>query len=120
MSRRKSKKKEEVIETMTDEILEVNEVEETTEPVEEIEVLEEPVEEEVVEEPVEEEVVKFGKVTAKQLNVRQEPSATAPVLLVVNQNDTFKIVNDVEDYYYVQINDDLFGYCKKDFIKECE
>lgn len=96
---------------MTDEILEVNEVEETTEPVEEIEVLEE---------PVEEEVVKFGKVTAKQLNVRQEPSATAPVLLVVNQNDTFKIVNDVEDYYYVQINDDLFGYCKKDFIKECE
>lgn len=111
MSRRKSKKKEEVIETMTDEILEVNEVEETTEPVEEIEVLEE---------PVEEEVVKFGKVTAKQLNVRQEPSATAPVLLVVNQNDTFKIVNDVEDYYYVQINDDLFGYCKKDFIKECE
>ena len=123
MSRkRKNKKNEEVVEEMTEEILEVEE------PVEEV--VEEPVEEnleEVVEEPVEEnleevveEPVRTLKVTVEKLNVREEPNSDSSVLVVVNKNDVFKIIDETPLYFGIQVNDDVVGYCKKDFVKECE
>ena len=103
MSRkRKNKKNEEVVEEMTEEILEV----------------EEPVEEnleEVVEEPI-----RTLKVTAEKLNVREEPNPDSSVLVVVNKNDVFKIIDETPLYFGIQVNDDVVGYCKKDFVKECE
>ena len=111
MSRkRKNKKNEEVVEEMTEEILEVEE------PVEEV--VEEPVEEnleEVVEEPV-----RTLKVTVEKLNVREEPNSDSSVLVVVNKNDVFKIIDETPLYFGIQVNDDVVGYCKKDFVKECE
>ena len=128
--RKRNNKKKEVIENMTEEneVLEVENLEE--EPVLEEaieETVEEPVEtveevEETVEEPVEtveevsEQEVKATVIVGK-LNVRREPNSNAEIVMVVNKNDVFTVLNEVDNYYFIKINDNISGYCVKDFMK---
>ena len=117
--RKRNSKKKEVIENMTEEneVLEVENLEE--EPV-----LEETIEEveEIVEEPVEtieevpEQEVK-ATVIAGKLNVRKEPNSNAEIVMVVNKNDVFTVLDEVDNYYFIKINDNISGYCVKDFMK---
>lgn len=131
--RRRNSKKKEVIENMTEEneVLEVENLEEEPvleETIEEVEeTVEEPIEtleevEEIVEEPVEtieevpEQDVK-ATVTAGKLNVRKEPNSNAEIIMVVNKNDVFTVLDEVDNYYFIKINDNISGYCVKDFMK---
>lgn len=131
--RRRNSKKKEVIENMTEEneVLEVENLEEEPvleETIEEVEeTVEEPIEtleevEEIVEEPVEtieevpEQDVK-ATVTAGKLNVRKEPNSNAEIIMVVNKNDVFTVLDEVNNYYFIKINDNISGYCVKDFMK---
>lgn len=131
--RKRNSKKKEVIENMTEEneVLEVenleeepvleetiDEVEETiAEPVETVEEMEEIIEEpvETVEEVPEQEVK--ATVTAGKLNVRKEPNSNAEIIMVVNKNDVFTVLDEVNNYYFIKINDNISGYCVKDFMK---
>ena len=114
--RKRNNKKKEVIENMTEEneVLEVENLEE--EPV-----LEEAIEE-TVEEPVEtveevsEQEVKATVIVGK-LNVRREPNSNAEIVMVVNKNDVFTVLDEVDNYYLIKINDNISGYCVKDFMK---
>ena len=131
--RKRNSKKKEVIENMTEEneVLEVENLEEEPvleetieEPVETVEEVEEIVEEpiEIVEEPVEiveevpEQEVK-ATVIAGKLNVRREPNSNAEIVMVVNKNDVFTVLDEVDNYYLIKINDNISGYCVKDFMK---
>lgn len=131
--RRRNSKKKEVIENMTEEneVLEVENLEEEPvleETIEEVEeTVEEPIEtleevEEIVEEPIEtieevpEQDVK-ATVTAGKLNVRKEPNSNAEIIMVVNKNDVFTVLDEVDNYYFIKINDNISGYCVKDFMK---
>lgn len=131
--RKRNSKKKEVIENMTEEneVLEVENLEEEPvleETIEEVdETLEEPIEtleevEEIVEEPVEtieevpEQEVK-ATVIAGKLNVRKEPNSNAEIVMVVNKNDVFTVLDEVDNYYFIKINDNISGYCVKDFMK---
>lgn len=131
--RKRNSKKKEVIENMTEEneVLEVENLEEEPvleETIEEVEeTVEEPVEtveevEEIIEEPVEtieelpEQEVK-ATVTAGKLNVRKEPNSNAEIVMVVNKNDVFTVLDEVDNYYFIKINDNISGYCVKDFMK---
>lgn len=115
---------EEVIEESAEEVLDKVLDEVVVEPMEEVldkvldEVIEEPVEE-VLDEVVEERI-RTLKVTAEKLNVREEPNPDSSVLIVVNKNDIFKIIDETPLYFGIQVNDNTIGYCKKDFVKECE
>lgn len=60
--------------------------------------------------------VKIGKVTATSLNIRAEASLTAPVVRVVPINTELKIIDETEDFFYVEGPDNTLGFCKKDFI----
>lgn len=131
--RRRNSKKKEVIENMTEEneVLEVENLEEEPvleETIEEVEeTVEEPIEtleevEEIVEEPVEtiEEVPEQeakATVIAGKLNVRKEPNSNAEIVMVVNKNDVFTVLDEVDNYYFIKINDNISGYCVKDFMK---
>lgn len=131
--RKRNSKKKEVIENMTEEneVLEVENLEEEPvleETIEEVdETVEEPIEtieevEEIVEEPVEtieevpEQEVK-ATVIAGKLNVRKEPNSNAEIVMVVNKNDVFTVLDEVDNYYFIKINDNISGYCVKDFMK---
>ena len=131
--RKRNSKKKEVIENMTEEneVLEVENLEEEPvleETIEEVEeIVEEPIEtieevEEIVEEPVEtieevpEQEVK-ATVIAGKLNVRKEPNSNAEIIMVVNKNDVFTVLDEVYNYYFIKINDNISGYCVKDFMK---
>lgn len=131
--RKRNSKKKEVIENMTEEneVLEVENLEEEPvleETIEEVEeTVEEPIEtleevEEIVEEPVEtieevpEQDVK-ATVIAEKLNVRKEPNSNAEIVMVVNKNDVFTVLDEVDNYYFIKINDNISGYCVKDFMK---
>ena len=131
--RKRSSKKKEVIENMTEEneVLEVENLEEEPvleETIEEVdETVEEPIEtleevEEIVEETVEtieevpEQEVK-ATVIAGKLNVRKEPNSNAEIVMVVNKNDVFTVLDEVNNYYFIKINDNISGYCVKDFMK---
>lgn len=74
-------------------------------------------EDDVVEEPVKKTVT--GKVVdCERLNVRKDPSTTAPVLCKLNES-TEVIVdedNSTEDFYKVCTATGVEGYCMKDFI----
>ena len=78
--------------------------------------------EEIVEEPVEtieevpEQEVK-ATVIAGKLNVRKEPNSNAEIVMVVNKNDVFTVLDEVDNYYFIKINDNISGYCVKDFMK---
>lgn len=92
----------------------VETVEEVLETVEEpIETIEEPVE---TEEEVPEQEVK-AIVTAARLNVRKEPNSDAEIIMIVNKNDVFTVLDEVNNYYFIKINDNISGYCVKDFMK---
>lgn len=74
-------------------------------------------EEPVVEEPVTK-TVTGTVVDCARLNVRKDPSATAPVLCMLNES-TEVIVdedNSTEDFYKVCTATGVEGYCMKDFI----
>ena len=131
--RKRNSKKKEVIENMTEEneVLEVENLEEEPvleETIEEVEeTVEEPIEtleevEETVEEPIEtieevpEQEVK-ATVIAGKLNVRKEPNSNAEIVMVVNKNDVFTVLDEVDNYYFIKINDNISGYCVKDFMK---
>ena len=131
--RKRNSKKKEVIENMTEEneVLEVENLEEEPvleETIEEVdETVEEPIEtieevDETVEEPVEaieevpEQDVK-ATVTAGKLNVRKEPNSNAEIIMVVSKNDVFTVLDEVDNYYFIKINDNISGYCVKDFMK---
>ena len=62
----------------------------------------------------------YVKVTAKKLNVRKEPDPESTILMVVNENDVFKIIDNTPLYFGLQINDNVIGYCKKDFVEKFE
>ena len=110
--------------TEENEVLEVENLEEEPvlvetieEPVETVEEVEETVEEpvEIVEEVPEQEVK--ATVIAGKLNVRREPNSNAEIVMVVNKNDVFTVLDEVDNYYFIKINDNISGYCVKDFMK---
>lgn len=71
----------------------------------------------VVEEPVKKAVT--GKVVdCARLNVRKDPSATAPVLCMLNESTEVMVDEDAstEDFYKVCTATGVEGYCMKDFI----
>ena len=37
--------------------------------------------------------------------------------MVVNKNDVFTVLDEVDNYYFIKINDNISGYCVKDFMK---
>ena len=133
MSKKRNKKNKEVVEIMTEDekevlqnVLETDDVNtlvegdlgETEDPVEgDLGETEDPVEGDLGETEDKEEYV---KVTAKKLNVRKEPDPESTILMVVNENDVFKIVDDTPLYFGLQINDNVIGYCKKDFVEKFE
>ena len=80
----------------------------------------EPVVDEVVEEqPI---VEKKGKVTVLKLYLRSEPSTESEPLKTLDR-DTLVTINDAfvdSKFYKVALNDDLEGYCVKEFIEIIE
>lgn len=144
MSKKRNKKNKEVVEKMTEDekevlqnVLETDDVNtlvegdlgENENPVEGyLGETDDPVEGDLGEtdDPVEgdlgknEDKEEYVKVTAKKLNVRKEPDPESIVLMVVNENDVFKIVDDTPLYFGLQINDNVIGYCKKDFVEKFE
>ena len=120
MSKRKNKKSKGV-KIMEEKIITEEPVEEvveevTEEPVVEVveEVTEEPVEEvveEVTEEPVEE-----GVVIPTLLNVRNLSNKESEIIRILNKDDKVKIIGTENDFFIVELDDGLIGYCVKDFI----
>ena len=130
MARRKTKIKKEVsnmeennIETVEEVNEEITEVQETVEEPKEtiIEEAESEIgigETEEVQENVEEPIVKdkkFGTVLPNKLNVRENPEKSANILEVLNRNDKVEILEELELFYKIKINDTI-GYCVKEFI----
>lgn len=71
----------------------------------------------VVEEPVKKAVT--GKVVdCARLNVRKDPSATAPVLCMLNESTEVMVDEDAstEEFYKICTATGVEGYCMKDFI----
>ena len=96
----------------------IEEVDETVEePIETIEEVDETVEEpvEAIEEVPEQDVK--ATVTAGKLNVSKEPNSNAEIIMVVSKNDVFTVLDEVDNYYFIKINDNISGYCVKDFMK---
>ncbi len=144
MSKKRNKKNKEVVEIMTEDekevlqnVLETDDVNtlvegdlsETEDSVEgDLGETEDPVEGDLGEtkDPVEgdlgetEDKEEYVKVTAKKLNIRKEPNPESTILMVVNENDVFKIIDDTPLYFGLQINDNVIGYCKKDFVEKFE
>jgi uncharacterized YkwD family protein len=56
------------------------------------------------------------KVTADTANIRSGCSADAPVLQSNNQNDRLDVVNEVGDWYAVQLPEDQIGFVSKDTV----
>lgn len=100
------------------------------------------IEEPVIEEPVIEEVIKNEEkdehktddmisehineekygivVNCDLLNVRREPNATSTILTVINADQKIKILDELDEFYRVLIDDPINsyeGYCMKKFIK---
>lgn len=122
MSKKRNKKNKEVVEIMTEDekevlqnVLETDDVNTLVEG--DLGKTEDPVEGDLGETEDKEEYV---KVTAKKLNVRKEPDPESTILMVVNENDVFKIIDNTPLYFGLQINDNVIGYCKKDFVEKFE
>lgn len=123
-----NKKNEEttIYEKNKDNILDEPEVEEKT--IEELEVEEaldkleeefaeetESIEDENIKEEKQKEV-KIGELKdCDLLNVRQEPKIDSPVLLVLDKNSKIEILEELEDFYKILVNNKE-GYCVKKFI----
>lgn len=103
-----------------EEVLEEPEVIEEVKDVEE-EVLEEP--EVIVDEIKKEsetikEDVKQGKLTkCESLNARKEPVAGSDILFVINKTDNIKVLEKINDFYKVLVNDEKEAYCVAYFIE---
>ena len=119
----KNNKEKEVEETKKEEVVE--------EPIEEKEaVVEEPIEEtveetkkeEVVEETVEEvpedkEIIRYGSLmNCELLNGRKEPDSNSDILLIINKDDVIKILEELDEFYKVLVNNKEV-YCMKKFIE---
>lgn len=106
------------VEEVSEEPVETEEIvnETVEEPVETEEIVEETIEEvqESIEEPIVENV-KIGKVLPNKLNVRENPDKSANILEVLNRNDEVEILEELELFYKIKINDTI-GYCVKEFI----
>lgn len=73
--------------------------------------------EEAITEPIVEKEIKYGKLTkCKLLNVRKEPIANSEILFTVSDNDTIEIIDEIDEFYKVKVNDKE-GYCVKYFIE---
>jgi hypothetical protein len=109
---------EEIAEEVSEEPVETEEIAEETveEPVETEEIAEETIEEvqENTEEPIVENI-KIGKVLPNKLNVRENPDKSANILKVLDRNDEVEILEELELFYKIKINDTI-GYCVKEFI----
>ena len=64
---------------------------------------------------------KYGTVVnCDLLNVRREPNTTSNILTVINADQKIKILNELDEFYRVLIDDPINsyeGYCMKKFIK---
>ena len=98
---------EPVVEAVEEPVVEVAE-EGTEEPVVEVA-------EEVTEEPVVE-AVEEGVVIPTLLNVRNLPNKESEIIRVLNKDDEVKIIGTENDFFIVELDDGLIGYCVKDFI----
>lgn len=109
---------EEIAEETVEEPVETEEIVEETieEPAETEEIAEETIEEvqENTEEPIVDNI-KIGKVLPNKLNVRENPDKSANILKVLDRNDEVEILEELELFYKIKINDTI-GYCVKEFI----
>lgn len=79
--------------------------------------------EEIVQETVETSVpvvskknrAKIGEVNCDQLNLREEPSTDADILLIIKKGDPVSILEESKGFYKVLTNG-IIGYCVKEFI----
>ena len=105
-------------EEVSEEPVETEEIVEETieEPAETEEIAEETIEEvqENTEEPIVDNI-KIGKVLPNKLNVRENPDKSANILKVLDRNDEVEILEELELFYKIKINDTI-GYCVKEFI----
>ena len=64
---------------------------------------------------------KYGiVVNCDLLNVRKEPNPTSNILTVINADQKIKILDELDEFYRVLIDDPINsyeGYCMKKFIK---
>lgn len=64
---------------------------------------------------------KYGTVVnCDLLNVRREPNANSNILTVINADQKIKILDELDEFYRVLIDDPINsyeGYCMKKFIK---
>jgi uncharacterized protein YgiM (DUF1202 family) len=72
--------------------------------------------------PADELIQKYGtqkvKVTADGLNVRKEPTTEAKRLTVIYTNEKYPVLEQVDDWYKIKIDDEnIEGYVKSDFIE---
>lgn len=86
------------------------------------------VEEEIVEEVpevVEEETVTtqeavsgdmLGKVNYTRLNVREKPDSKSKVIKIINKDDLVTVLDDVDIWYHVSLEDGTIGYCMQEYI----
>lgn len=84
--------------------------------------VEEKVTEEVQEQPTKEikeesKKDKFGRlIDCELLNARKDPNKESEVLFVINNKNRIKILEELADFYKVEVNGKE-AYCMKNFIK---
>lgn len=112
--------KEEVIEEPVEEVTEENLIELETEETVQEEINDEKVNEDTenVEEPKEElKVEKYGTlINCDLLNGRKEPNSNSEIILVLKKEDTIKILEELDEFYKVLVNNKEV-YCMKKFIE---
>lgn len=60
---------------------------------------------------------KFGKlIDCELLNARKDPNKESEVLFVINNKNKIKILEELSDFYKVEVNGKE-AYCMKNFIK---
>lgn len=52
----------------------------------------------------------YVKITAETLNIRNEPSSDGEVVALAEKGDTFLLIENLNDWYKISINEDEIGY----------
>lgn len=57
------------------------------------------------------------QVNVPRLNLRQIPDPGSLILDVLNQNDTLKIIEELDAFYHVLTEDNVEGYVVKEYVR---
>lgn len=62
------------------------------------------------------EEIKLGKVNTSMLNVRKEASKTSEIVNIISKDTTVKVLEELDEFFKVRLDNETEGYCVKDFI----